>query len=412
MKHRSFILLWAVCACILAGCGGASTQKDEHQHAHDEHSDHKHEHEHDHKHDHDHEGEEHDHDYKEDTHEAIDNEIIFTAEQAKAVGLEVSTAEPGLFCQVIKAGGQILSAQGDEVTIAATSNGILSFSGSAVEGVAVRAGEAIASISAKDIANGDPVAQARITYETAEKEFRRAEELVKDQIISTQEFEQVRLRYETAKTAYRAFAGKAGVHGVRLTTPIAGYLKNRFVNQGEFVAVGQPVATVSQNRRLQLRAEVPEKYFRDLQHIGSANFKVSYSDRIYKLSELKGRLLSFGKSAGQASFYVPVTFEFDNIGDIMPGAYAEVYLLSTPRPDVITLPIKAVTEEQGVHFVYVQLDEEGYVKREVTLGADDGERVQILSGIHVGDRVVTQGVYQLKLAANASVIPEGHSHSH
>ena len=124
MKHRSFILLWAVCACILAGCGGSSTQKDEHQHAHDEHSHHDHKHEHDHKHDHDHEGEEHDHDYKEDTHEAIDNEIIFTAEQAKAVGLEVSTAEPGLFCQVIKAGGQILSAQGDEVTIAATSNGI------------------------------------------------------------------------------------------------------------------------------------------------------------------------------------------------------------------------------------------------------------------------------------------------
>ena len=109
MKHRSFILLWAVCACILAGCGGSSTQKDEHQHAHDEHSHHDHKHEHDHKHDHDHEGEEHDHDYKEDTHEAIDNEIIFTAEQAKAVGLEVSTAEPGLFCQVIKAGGQILS---------------------------------------------------------------------------------------------------------------------------------------------------------------------------------------------------------------------------------------------------------------------------------------------------------------
>ena len=129
-----------------------------------------------------------------------------------------------------------------------------------------------------------------------------------------------------------------------------------------------------------MRAEVLEKYFRDLQHIGSANFKVSYSDRIYNLSELKGRLLSFGKSAGQASFYVPVTFEFDNIGDIMPGAYAEVYLLSTPRPDVITLPIKAVTEEQGVHFVYVQLDEEGYVKRKVTLGADDGERVQIFSG--------------------------------
>ena len=118
MKHRTFILLWAACACILAGCGGSSTQKDEHPHAHDEHSHHEHEHQHD----HDHDGEEHDHDCEEETHEAVDNEIIFTAQQAKAVGLEVSTVAPGLFCQVIKAGGQILSAQGDEVTIAATSS--------------------------------------------------------------------------------------------------------------------------------------------------------------------------------------------------------------------------------------------------------------------------------------------------
>lgn len=388
--------MWTLCVCIFVGCRGSSVHEEEgHRHEKEEHT---------------HTEELQSEACEEHDHDTYDNEILFTSEQARAAGLEVRAIEPDTFRQVIKVGGQILSAQGDEVTIAATSSGLVSFAGSAVEGVAIRAGQAIASISAENIVNGDPAAQSRLVYEAAEKEYRRAEELVKDQIISTADFEQARLRYETARTAYRAFAGKSGVNGVSVTTPIGGYIKKRFVKHGEFVSVGQPVATVSQNRRLQLRAEVPEKYFGKLPDIGTANFKVAYNDKLYKLDNLKGRLLSFGKSANEASFYVPVIFEFDNIGDIIPGAYAEVYLLSRPYPNVITLPVQAITEEQGLHFVYLRLDEEGYTKKEVMLGANDGERVEILSGLHTGDRVVIKGVYQLKLAAYGNVMPEGHTH--
>jgi len=184
------------------------------------------------------------------------------------------------------------------------------------------------------------------------------------------------------------------------------------VNQGEYVSVGQPIATVSKNRRLQLRAEVSESDFNELKNIRSANFVMSYSNRVYKLSDLNGRLLSFGKASDQSSFYIPITFEFDNIGDIIPGSYAEVYLLSAPQDNVISIPVSALTEEQGLYFAYIQLDEEGFAKREVILGQSNGERVKILSGLKDGDKIVTKGTYQVKLAANTSVVPEGHSHSH
>ena len=62
--------------------------------------------------------------------------------------------------------------------------------------------------------------------------------------------------------------------------------------------------------------------------------------------------------------------------------------------------------------LYVQLDKEVFKKQEVHIGLSDGERVRILSGLKEGDRVVTKGTYQVKLAATASVIPEGHSHAH
>ncbi|WMI95132.1 efflux RND transporter periplasmic adaptor subunit [Bacteroides fragilis] len=357
------------------------------------------------------EGDGHNHKEEKNSGEEHSDEIVFTQQQADAIGLEVYNVEPGMFSQVIKTSGQIQSAQGDEATIVATTNGIVSFPArSIIEGAPVGTGTTIVTISARNLYEGDPVAKAKITYETALKEFKRAEGLVKDKIISEKEFEQSRLKYENARTAYEAQATNVTASGVKVTTPISGYIKNRLVNQGEFVSVGQPVATVSKNRRLQLRADVSENYFNELGKIRNANFVVSYNNKAYRLADLNGRLLSFGKAADETSFYIPVTFEFDNIGDFIPGSYVEVYLLATPQNNVISIPVSALTEEQGIYFIYLQIGEEEFLKREIAIGESDGKNVRVLSGLSTGDKVVIKGAYQVKLASNSSVLPEGHSH--
>lgn len=395
---RTNIIIVLTLALIgLAGCH--SIHKESHPHE----TTHEHEHGHDHSHDHDHghaESSEH------------TDEIIFTREQAEAVGLATEVVARGVFHHVIKTSGSIEVAQGDEAMIVATADGVVTFSNPSItEGMAVRAGQAIATLSAKHIQDGDPATRARIEFETAEKEFQRAEILVKDRIISEKEFEQARLRYETAKTAYDAHGSNLSPEGVRVVSPISGYIASREVAQGEYVTVGQPIATVARNSRLHLKAEVPESHYLQLEDVATAHFKTAYSDQVYKLSELDGRLLSYGKTSGN-SFFLPVTFEFANQGGILPRAYTEVYLLSTPREGVISIPASAVTEEQGLYFVYLQLDEECYKKQEVTLGPSDGDRTEVLSGLQEGDRLVTHGVTQVKLAAVGSVMPEGHSHSH
>lgn len=353
----------------------------------------------------------HNHKEEKNSGEEHSDEIVFTRQQADAIGLEVYNVEPGIFSQVIKTSGQIQSAQGDEATIVATTNGIVSFPArSIIEGAPVGTGTTIVTISARNLYEGDPVAKAKITYETALKEFKRAEGLVKDKIISEKEFEQSRLKYENARTAYEAQATNVTASGVKVTTPISGYIKNRLVNQGEFVSVGQPIATVSKNRRLQLRADVSENYFNELGKIRNANFVVSYNNKAYRLADLNGRLLSFGKAADETSFYIPVTFEFDNIGDFIPGSYVEVYLLATPQNNVISIPVSALTEEQGIYFVYLQIGEEEFLKREIAIGESDGKNVRVLSGLSTDDKVVIKGAYQVKLASNSSVLPEGHSH--
>ena len=122
-------------------------------------------------------------------------------------------------------------------------------------------------------------------------------------------------------------------------------------------------------------------------------------------------MLSYGKASDENGYYVPVTFEFDNKGNIIPGAFVEIFLLSSAMENVISLPHSALTEEQGSFFAYLQLDKEGYKKQLVTLGADNGESVQILSGIKTGDRVVIKGAFQVKLASASNAIP-AHSHEH
>lgn len=177
------------------------------------------------------------------------------------------------------------------------------------------------------------------------------------------------------------------------------------------VTVGQPLLTLTQNRRLQLRADVPERCYPQLGSLTGANFRTASGERVYSTGELGGRLVAYGRSSDDAAAYIPVTFAFDNRGDILPGSFAEVWLLTTPRQGVISLPVTALTEEQGVYFVYVQLDESCYRKQPVVTGATDGERVEIVEGLREGERVVMQGAVHVRLASASNAIP-AHTHNH
>ena len=367
---------------------------------------------------HNHEGHNHAQEAKADAHAGHDHghehgsnpdEIILAPEKAKAAGVASMEIQPKAFRQVIKASGEVQSAQGNESTIVANVSGVVSFQRSVTEGMQVGKGTALMSISASNLQDGDPAERARIAYESAKADFDRASRLVESQIVSQKEFNAIKEKYESAKLAYEALSKNQTKNGVSVTSPMGGYIKNLLVKEGDYVAVGQPLATVTQNNRLFLRADVSERYYKYLNGITSANFKTPYDNQVYELEALNGKLLSYGKSAG--SFYVPVTFSFDNKGDIMPGSFVEIYLLSKPMENTIALPIEALTEEQGLYFIYIQKCAESYRKQEVKLGASNGKEVEILSGVNPGDKVVVKGAYHVKLASASNALP-AHSHEH
>lgn len=370
-----------------------------------------HEHDHNHVHDHAHEaghGNESEHD-----HEHEDGIITFSVEQAKMAGLETETIGLGSFAEVIRVSGQVLAAQGDESAVVARTSGILTFTRDHLsEGSEVRNGEVLAKVSGRNIVGGDIVAQNNLLLATAEAAYRRAERLIADSIISQKEFERAKMEYESARLA--AKAGSGNDSGAEVTAPIKGFIKQVVVKQGEYVEAGQIVATVTKSCNLQLRAEVPEKYFSTLTKVRSANFKMGYDDEARSLDDMGGHLVAIGKIANEGSAYIPVTFEFANTGSVVPGAFADIWLIMHNRDNVLTIPVSALSESQGVYYAFIKHsgEDDCYERRELRIGASDGRRVEVLSGLSEGDNVVVKGVSQVKMAGAAGVIPDAHNHSH
>lgn len=312
-------------------------------------------------HDHDHEGDEavneknhddEDHAHEADEHDAHGEEtddIHFTEAQAKACSLTVQTLTPSPFAEVVHVSGRVLPAQGAEATVTATMAGIVAFTGkSMTEGAAVSAGTTLFVVDAKSMADGNPAAVAQSELKAARLAYERAKKLAADNIVSQRELEEARQRFEAAKATAKSLGSAAQRRGV--ATPIGGYIKNLLVKPGDYVAAGQPLATVTQSRRVQLRADVPERFYTMLPRIVTANFRMAYDseNRVYSIKELGGRLVSKGKASDTDDHFVPVIFEFNNTGDIVAGSFAEVYLQGAQRNGVLAVPSEAVTEAQGL----------------------------------------------------------------
>ena len=293
--------------------------------------------------------------------EAHAGEIVLPVEKAKAAGVVAEVIKPGDFQTVIQTSGSLQSASGDEASVVATMSGIVRMVRAMPEGARVGRGQALFSISSEHMQDGDPADRAGVAYATAKREYERAQKLVKDKIISEKEFNSIKENYDMARIAQKALAASKGKSGVAVTAPITGYVKECLVKNGDYVAAGQPMMSLTRNRKLYLVADVP------------------------------GR--------------------FDTTAGLLPGMAVTVYLVTGTRSGVISVPESALTEEEGAKYVYVRTDAECYEKREVRTGASDGARREILSGIKPGETVVTKGAIEVKLASATNAIPP-HTHSH
>jgi RND family efflux transporter MFP subunit len=343
------------------------------------------------------------------------SDISYLKEQAWKVEFANAPVRRETMFDVVRATGEILSAPGDEVTVAAKSNGIVTFVGNSnVTGSAIRAGQTMFNITGGEIPfeNVNAAKQtASAELVTARSAYERASELIKDKLITQAEFQNTKLRYEQAQIALNNLSRNYSAGGKSLSSPINGFVKAIVVSEGQYVSAGQPLATITKNQRLILKADVSLKDADKINSIQEANFTIIQNKQSYNTKDLNGKVLAVGKTTAGNSPFIPVHFQIDSKQGMLPGSFAEVFLKTSPINDALVIPTSALIEEQGVFYAYVQTEGESFQKRELKLGANDGQKVQVLSGVSEGERVVTKGGYQIKLSqASGSLPTHGHEH--
>ncbi len=393
-------LTWSV---AITGCG----KSEKHEHATESHADHDHEHEDGHEHEH---GNSHEEGEHEDGHEGHDHSglIELNKERAEKFGVKVEKLEGTPFSEVTVVSGRVESKASDEGVATATRSGILTLSPSVNTGVRVTAGSSLGRISASNVQGGDPTVQAIAAKNAAQRELDRLKPLHEDGIVSTEEYNNALRTYEEAEAAVKI--QKQG--SVSVNSPKNGVITQLLAKSGEYVETGQKIAVVSGNTSLTLRADVPEKYYTRLPGITSANFRTSSSENTFSIEELGGKMISNPGSSLSENGYVPLYFSFNNNGAVAPGAFAEVYLKSDVRQNVLSVPKEALVEISGNKCVYTTHGEGHYMKHVVTTGATDGKRVEILSGLNAGEEVVVKGAQVIRMAETSATAVPGHTHNH
>lgn len=339
----------------------------------------------------------------------IAGEIVLDEHQAEHLGVKVSEVKPGAFYEVLPVEGKVVAASSATATVAARSGGIVRLNPAVREGSLVRNGQAIASVSARGMA-GDGSQQASTAVAAAKRELDRLRPLHADGIVSTRDFNAAQKAYDEAVAA--ANATRVAVNTTAVA-PISGTIIQILANEGQYVNSGDPICLIANNDKLSLLAYVPEKYRSQLGAISGASFKTTYSDKTYTVADLGGKLMPGAATAAVVSGYIPVYFSLSNAGnELTNGALCEVYLQTSQREGVLSLPRTALSEQQGEFFVYVQIDSQCYEKRRVQIGDRNASSVEITKGLHQGEKVVTEGTTFLRLAETSGVKAEGHSHNH
>lgn len=281
----------------------------------------------------------------------------------------------------------------------------------AEEKVGVRPGQSF------DLNKLPEVANARVALELAEKNLRRSEKLIESGDISRSMYDQQKAQRDQLKEQYESALSLARQNYAAVMTsranvanaesqlglarrslsyanvysPINGYISDRPADLGEYVSTTTKVATVVKINPLRVRIDIPEQAI----PVVSVGQSVSVTTSAWPDRNFSGRIARISPNVTPASRTLTVEAEVENGGGLLkPGQFATVRILQSRAAPAVLVPSRSVRTESGVSRVFVIKD--GHAQeRQVQLGQNEGDLVEIKSGVAAGETVATSNVEQL-----------------
>ena len=265
---------------------------------------------------------------------------------------------------------------------AKTVNHITPAMGGRIRAIHVDVGSRVAkgqTVVTMDAAN---YSQQETQLATLRRDYERYRELYKVGGVSRQQLDQLKTQLDIAQTALNTIGENTG-----LISPISGIVTARNFDPGD-VAGGMPILTIENINPAKIVVNVSESYYSKVSQGMPASVVVDALEG----ETFEGKVSLIYPTLNPVSRIFPVEIEVNNADQrLRPGMFSRVTLNfgTNERPLVTDL---AVLKQSGSNDRYVFLEKDGkalYTK--VELGTRIGDKYEIVSGLHIGDRVIVQG---------------------
>ena len=177
----------------------------------------------------------------------------------------------------------------------------------------------------------------------------------------------------------------------RIVAPFTGVVTARYADTGSLVAAGTssstqaiPVVRIAEVSKLRLVLPIPESIAAQI-HLGDpVKVQVQALNRV-----ITGKVSRFADSLDMQTRTMQTEIDFENPkGELLPGMYTETQLTLANRPNALSVPVEAVLQNSGEPTVLVVTAQDTVEERKVKVGLQGKSRVEILTGLSEGERVV------------------------
>ncbi|NNG00855.1 MAG: efflux RND transporter periplasmic adaptor subunit [Desulfobacteraceae bacterium] len=251
------------------------------------------------------------------------------------------------------------------------------------EGDAVKAGDVITVIDDRDYRIAYNTAKAN--YDVAVANLKRMEKLYKDNLTTRSNLDNASAQAESTKAAIDN--ASLSLERSTVVAPIHGIVNKVHVDAGQYLNHSDPVVEILQMDRVKIKVGIPESDVEAVRRL--TDFKVTIEALSEKAFFAKKHFLS--RTADARARLYDLSLSVENAqGKILPDMFARVEIIKNQVSEGLAVPLYAVITRSEKNIVYVVNDDLAH-EREVTLGFQEGWRVQVTSGLQPGERVIVVG---------------------
>ena len=247
--------------------------------------------------------------------------------------------------------------------------------------------------------DGDLQAQLRkleVQLKIAEQMEDRQEQLLKIQGISQQEYDLSLLQVSNLRADIDIV--REAVRKTEIRAPFSGKLGLRNISQGAFVTSTTIVTTISQVSQLKIQFNVPEKYGSQLKNGQPINFTIDGSPKPFTANIIA---VEVKMDENTRSLAIRALVK-NSDPTLIPGVFAKVRIILGKNEDAILIPTIVVQPLGRKKLVYLYKGGKS-IPADITTGIRDSSSVQVLTGLNVGDTVITTGLLFLRPGADVKL---------